>query len=757
MNMALPQTPFWQPLGWTLVHFLWQGASVALAFALAQFALRRSAAQARYLAGCAALLAMAVLPCATFRYELSMTGEGVSRTVSPEPPQANATAAPVSPQSGGDPVLRISMPPPPPSTRGPERSQAETVLPWLVAAWLCGVTALSLRLLAAWLRVQSWKRLPMQPLEPAWLETLRELRGRMGVRKAVRLLKSTLVESPAVLGWLRPVILIPAGALAGLSPAQLEAVLLHELAHIRRHDYLVNLLQSGIETLLFYHPAVWWVSGAIREERENCCDDLAVRFSGDRFDYARALTSLEQLRLTAPPLAMAARGGSLSQRIRRLLGAPREPVSATGWVAGGMAILLLGCFLYASRTNARAAAKEETTPPRQTTPVARPEAPPAGKNGPNSQAEIPVDWAVAKANLARITGGTNSATDDRLKRFLDRLGINAHLGREFAADADLNLAIDEKAGLLRATGRPTEIDRLTKALERLAAPFNQIKLEAKWVEVTTGQHPSNRLDGVLLSPAPPGSGAATAEAQAGGLAPVTKPCQGVALTIQTIGLDKRITNRAATSESRPFTSALRRAEFTNFVFRLESRSGIDLLSAPKVVTITGREARISVEDSKTIVTAVEAAGSAKPTITTKEMMFGPTLNVVPQASADGRRITLAVKGEVNEFQGYHKRDGQGGYQPLADPDQTNSVPALPRFRQRRYEATETVRLGEALAFGGLTTTETFRFVDRVPVLGDIPMLGRMFSKKGSGTHYKTLMLIVTPTLMNSFGDEALPE
>jgi len=136
------------------------------------------------------------------------------------------------------------------------------------------------------------------------------------------------------------VVLVPASTLAGLSPQQLEAILAHELAHVRRHDYLANLLQTAVETLLFYHPAVWWVSAQIRRERENCCDDLAVAVCGDRLGYARALVDLEGLRIEAPRLALAASGGSLTDRIRRLVGVPGRP-SRRPWAAGLLALALL--------------------------------------------------------------------------------------------------------------------------------------------------------------------------------------------------------------------------------------------------------------------------------------------------------------------------------------------------------------------------------------------------------------------------------
>jgi len=176
-----------------------------------------------------------------------------------------------------------------------------------------------------------------------------------------------LVEVPTVIGWLRPVILLPASALTGLSAEQLEALLAHELAHIRRYDYLVNLLQTTIETLFFYHPAVWWVSTQVRQEREHCCDDLAVAACGDVLTYARALTALEQLRGSEPQLAVAASGGSLLVRIQRLLRG-RAPAlygfesGLAGFIAlATILILLVGAQTAILSLNAKAAALKDTT------------------------------------------------------------------------------------------------------------------------------------------------------------------------------------------------------------------------------------------------------------------------------------------------------------------------------------------------------------------------------------------------------------
>ena len=150
-----------------------------------------------------------------------------------------------------------------------------------------------------------------------------------------------------VVGYLRPVILVPVGMLTGMPANQVEAILLHELAHIRRHDYLVNLVQTVVEGFLFYHPAVWWISGVLRAERENCCDDLVVAANGNAPEYAAALTALEQSRWASHDAALAATGGNLMQRIRRLL-YPREnlrpaftPVISAAILAVAAAIALM--------------------------------------------------------------------------------------------------------------------------------------------------------------------------------------------------------------------------------------------------------------------------------------------------------------------------------------------------------------------------------------------------------------------------------
>src|SRR5215510_10089170 len=330
-------------LGWTLIHFTWQGTLVALSLAGVLRMLRGSSTNTRYAATCVALLLMSSLPLFTITI-ISLSTPG--KTASGPPPQFVAQPASeprpveIGPTIVPTPTDIASASPRPWLSIRP--APITPLLPWMLLIWLSGVVFFSLRLVGGWLYTQRLKSYGTRPLEEGWEQTLRRLCDRLRAPRPARLLESALVKVPMVIGWLRPVILLPAGVLTGLTPQQLEAIIAHELAHIRRHDYLINLLQAVVETLLFYHPAVWWVSRRIRQEREHCCDDLAVAVCGDALTYARALLEMEQLRAAGPQLAMAANGGLLMNRIRRLVGAqPKHADRFSGLFAGVIALTTL--------------------------------------------------------------------------------------------------------------------------------------------------------------------------------------------------------------------------------------------------------------------------------------------------------------------------------------------------------------------------------------------------------------------------------
>jgi beta-lactamase regulating signal transducer with metallopeptidase domain len=326
---ALLEKPVFQALGWALFHFLWQGALVGLGMLATNVALKKRAAETRYAAACVALVLLLVLPVVTFWVVLSSTPEAAGRVAAAvevggaqERTRAEYyVAEPVV--VAGDESRDVEAAEPPITLAAlisSARSRFASLLPWMISIWLLGVLVLSGRFIGGLVVAERLKRAQNGPIPRHWQVRFSDIARRLHVARPVRLCQSALVQVPTVIGWLRPVVLLPASALTGLSPEQLEALLAHELAHIRRHDYLVNILQTAAETLLFYHPAVWWVSGQARVERENCCDDLAVRACGDVLIYARALAELESIRHGAPEMAMAASGGSLIRRIERLIG-----------------------------------------------------------------------------------------------------------------------------------------------------------------------------------------------------------------------------------------------------------------------------------------------------------------------------------------------------------------------------------------------------------------------------------------------------
>lgn len=318
-------TPTVYALGWTLLHTLWQAVLVALFIRLLWLGVSQRRARARYgltLSALSLILAMAI---ATFAYYYRsyqpMTFEN----------PASALLAMPFPEETSLPRLDWDSEGITANPEAPEMSAltaaiyaVEGYLPWLVAAWLLGTIIMGLRLAGGWWQLQRLSNKGIAPLPAEWADRFTRLTYRMGVRRRVALRFSRLVAEPIALKHLKPVILFPVGLINQLTTEQVEAILLHELAHIRRWDYLVNWLQSILELLFFYHPAVWWLSGQAREAREHCCDDLVLRRGGARpMLYAQTLTQLTALSFTRKTkLAMSVKGtnGTFTQRVKRLFG-----------------------------------------------------------------------------------------------------------------------------------------------------------------------------------------------------------------------------------------------------------------------------------------------------------------------------------------------------------------------------------------------------------------------------------------------------
>jgi len=302
-------------LGWALIHFLWQGAAIAALAAILMRCGRRPSV--RYLIGVAALGLMIAAPFATF----VLVDRGVAI-----PAGILGVASPALRMRGAIMALPLLI-----------GSQVK-FLAWLVEAWACGVALLSLRATGNFLILGRARSRQCSDLSSNMLALCQDVQQRLGIRRAIRYLECRWLSAPAGFGALRPVILLPVSALMGLSEDQLRAVIAHELAHIRRWDFSVNLFQVLAGTLLFYHPVVWWLNRRIRAEREICCDEVAVSAYGNPLAYARALTLLAERR-NAPVMAMAINQGILMGRVRRLLHGER--FEARSFFVGMAGCLLL--------------------------------------------------------------------------------------------------------------------------------------------------------------------------------------------------------------------------------------------------------------------------------------------------------------------------------------------------------------------------------------------------------------------------------
>lgn len=303
--MTVLTPSFVSTLGWALVHFLWQGLAVGMAAALALMLLRNARPQTRYAVACVALALCVMLPVLGIVRGLNADAAIVVPSVSTVVPAA-------------EPVASMTIVP-----LSSWRSTLQIRLPWIVALWSLGAGLLALRMALGMAWVDRVRRTHAGAIDAKWQARLDRLAATFGLDRNVSLRVVDDLDSPVAAGWWRPMVLVPAALIARMPPELLEALLAHELAHIKRHDYLVNLIQSAVEALLFYHPVVWWLSKQMRVERERIADDLAAQAIGEPRRMALALQQLDLLssqpRFSAPQLAPAANGDNLMSRIQHLI------------------------------------------------------------------------------------------------------------------------------------------------------------------------------------------------------------------------------------------------------------------------------------------------------------------------------------------------------------------------------------------------------------------------------------------------------
>jgi beta-lactamase regulating signal transducer with metallopeptidase domain len=397
-------------LGWTLLHFLWQGAGLAALFAVASAVCR--SAPARYALAVSALVLMMVSPVITFTCLRTQMNPAVQTGAEGASTWAGTSTQNATAPSGSHAPAAAS------------RTEQPMAMLWLVEAWFLGVLLLSLRTAGGLFLIERMRRKEIKPVGGELYERCVALQRRMGLDRVIQYCECHRLDAPAVLGWFRPVVLLPVRALTGLTEEQIEAVIAHELAHIRRLDCFVNLFQIAAETLLFYHPAVWWVSQRIRAERENCCDDEAISLCGDAVNYARALTLMEEWR-RAPVLMMAANRSPLAERVVRLLGwdeaAGRIRVAglAGSFVCLVGALLAGNAFLGVAHAALGAGMSLKQEQGSSSVIVVRPE--PASAKERTAQAAKPKGSAEGKVQTNKEKDQKTSGEDNKKQSYLDAM------------------------------------------------------------------------------------------------------------------------------------------------------------------------------------------------------------------------------------------------------------------------------------------------------------------------------------------------
>jgi len=331
-------------IGWTLIHFCWQATAIAVLYWLLSFWLDRRSSQARYLVALTAMLAMMAVGAGTFAWEvhvapppysLADTNAAITNTlIAPVFPRIAASALNPSSQSEVRQGLVLSV----------------GMLRWIDTFWILGVLVLSMRSMGGWWMIHRLRRAAEIEAPGAVQASFERMAKALGLARPVLLRVTSAIAGPVTIGAVRSMVLLPLSALTALGPDELEVVLAHELAHVRRADFFWNLVQTLAETLFFFHPAVWWIGSRIRHERELCCDDLALKICPDAVVYANALFRLEEQRVRHWRFAMALDGHqsshSLRMRIARIIDAPAQkprirPMQPFSWTVAGIALLVL--------------------------------------------------------------------------------------------------------------------------------------------------------------------------------------------------------------------------------------------------------------------------------------------------------------------------------------------------------------------------------------------------------------------------------
>jgi beta-lactamase regulating signal transducer with metallopeptidase domain len=340
-------------LGWSLFNVLWQGFLVAVVLGIFLYSFRKKSAQSRYIVSIASLLLIVGLSIFNFadKYESeTVKTNSAENTVQFETKSENRILNIRNYTvdfSFNELVSRLKS----------NLNTIDKYFPLVINIWLIGMFVFILKFVFSYLYTNRFKKLKTNSLSQKWMNNFKVLEQKLQLKKKINYIESAIIKVPFVLGYLKPFVVIPTELLTGMPSNQIEAIVAHELAHIRRNDYIINVLQTIIETVFFFHPAVWYISSQIRKERENCCDDIALTACEGSIVYAKALVSVQELSLGRQYAAVAFSGKKkhLLNRIKRMIMKPKIKSNFTDKMIASLvivsAILALSFTYNAETTN----------------------------------------------------------------------------------------------------------------------------------------------------------------------------------------------------------------------------------------------------------------------------------------------------------------------------------------------------------------------------------------------------------------------
>jgi beta-lactamase regulating signal transducer with metallopeptidase domain len=347
--------------GWMIIHSIWQATLIAIITGIVLILLQKKSAQMRYIVANAALVLVLISAIGTFYFQLEnapKTNPQLTELIEKAKTQTIVFQQNTTDLAEKPDVINQKSDIEGPLSINAFKSYFTQHLPLIVMLWLLGVGAFILRLLSG-ISYTAYLRNKMNfPTDEYWLETLENLKNKIGLKQTIELVESALVRSPMVVGHLKPMILFPIGAINRLNPNEVEAILAHEIAHILRKDYLFNIIQSIIEALFYFHPAVWWLSSVVRSERENCCDDVAIKICGNSMTYAKSLVSVQEMAYFPTQMAMGFAGNKKNElliRIQRVLNQPYKNIN-------NMEKIIATTLIIASLIGITYAQRNENTP-----------------------------------------------------------------------------------------------------------------------------------------------------------------------------------------------------------------------------------------------------------------------------------------------------------------------------------------------------------------------------------------------------------